>query len=213
MEAVTMLYKRWWQCAGACSSDQVLIAQLYDELIRAYAQPSRHYHTQKHIEALLAWSGEYKSQLQHPTVVDFAIFYHDAVYKASRSDNEEQSARIAKERLAQLHFPMEEINAVSEFILATKTHTLNTSVYAADLMWFLDFDLSILGAEEEAYFEYVKQIRSEFKIYPDLLYKPGRRKVLQHFLNKEFIFKTEEFRTRFEEKAKMNLRQELERLT
>ena len=49
--------------------------------------------------------------------------------------------------------------------------------------------------------------------YPDLLYKPGRKKVLQHFLSMERIFKTEQFFSRFEDKARKNLLQEFETLS
>jgi predicted metal-dependent HD superfamily phosphohydrolase len=46
-------------------------------------------------------------------------------------------------------------------------------------------------------------------MYPDFLYRPGRRKVLQHFLDMERIFKTEEFASKFEKQARVNLGWEL----
>lgn len=42
-----------------------------------------------------------------------------------------------------------------------------------------------------------------------LLYRPGRRKVLDHFLDLPQRFKTPYFRERFEEQARVNLSAEL----
>lgn len=74
----------------------------------------------------------------------------------------------------------------------------------------IDADLSILGADWETYFSYMQKIRREYAVYPDLLYKPGRRKVIEHFLSMPVIFKTDIFRRRFEAQAQDNLKQELE---
>ena len=206
------IHDYWVQLITQYTSDTVLIEKLFDEVKSSYSESSRHYHTLSHLEALLKFSEEYQSQLQYKRIVDFAIFYHDVVYKSTRSDNEEKSAQIANERLLQINFPDAERKVVVDFILATKSHAIQPSLYENDLKWFLDFDLSVLGATEEVYLEYVSNIRKEFKIYPDLLYKPGRRKVLQHFLEMDFIFKTEEFRGRFEKQARINLQKELELL-
>ncbi|HET7178254.1 MAG TPA: hypothetical protein VFI14_00955 [Chryseosolibacter sp.] len=52
-------------------------------------------------------------------------------------------------------------------------------------------------------------MRREYSMYPDFLYRPGRRKVLQYFLDMERIFKTEEFASKFEKQARGNLEREL----
>ena len=56
----------------------------------------------------------------------------------------------------------------------------------------------------------LKNIRKEYAIYPDMLYNPGRKKVLQHFLTMDTIYKTAVYRDRYEQKAKENLQRELE---
>jgi predicted metal-dependent HD superfamily phosphohydrolase len=60
---------------------------------------------------------------------------------------------------------------------------------------------------------YFEQIRKEYRIYPDFLYKPGRAKALEHFLENKFIFQTEEFRKLYEEKARRNIEKEISLLT
>lgn len=59
------------------------------------------------------------------------------------------------------------------------------------------------------YLQYAENIRKEYSIYPDALYQPGRRQVLQHFLAQEHIFKTPVFRERYEKQARENISKEL----
>ena len=78
-----------------------------------------------------------------------------------------------------------------------------------DINWLLDFDLQILAAPWEDYEVYYKQIRQEYKIYPNMLYNPGRKKALHHFLERDFIFQTDVFRAAYEAKARENIKKEI----
>jgi predicted metal-dependent HD superfamily phosphohydrolase len=91
-------------------------------------------------------------------------------------------------------------------ILATKSHVKSAD---SDTNYFTDADLSILGQPWETYSAYYKNVRKEYAIYPDLIYNPGRKKVLTHFLAMDSIFKTDIFYQKFEMQAKENLQQEL----
>ena len=73
-----------------------------------------------------------------------------------------------------------------------------------DEKWMIDFDLGILGQPWNRYFEYTKQIREEYKSVPNFMYKRGRRKVLQHFLNKSNIYATDSFYEQYERQAREN---------
>lgn len=75
--------------------------------------------------------------------------------------------------------------------------------------YLLDVDLSVLGKDTQTYLGYTKQIRKEYSIYPDFLYNLGRKKVLQHFLELENIFKTEDFRDKYESQARKNIEFEI----
>lgn len=195
--------------ASNFSLDPDLPESCWQELEKLYSHKSRHYHTLKHLENLLRWMQEHQSEVQDWAIMVFAIFYHDAVYKVLKSDNEEKSAELAAKRLQQMQVPKERIELCVAHILATKSHSKSEN---QDTNLLLDADLSILGADWNTYQQYTDQVRKEYSIYPDLIYKPGRKKVLQKFLERESIFKTPIFIARFEVQARQNIQQEIERL-
>lgn len=182
-------------------------ATLWEELVKAYSGKNRYYHNLTHLEEMITQYERYHSQLTFPAEVLYTIFYHDYIYKATSKENELKSAEFAVSILpanARINKDL-----VFEMILATKLHEHNK---VEDINWLIDFDLKILSKEWKAYEVYFKQIRKEYKIYPDLLYHPGRKKALQHFLENEFIFQTETFRTQFEEQARENILKEIAQL-
>lgn len=183
-------------------------SNLWTDVVQAYTSKGRHYHTLVHLNHLITELKSFQNQFTCWETLVFAIAYHDFVYKATVRDNEEQSAKVAEARLTEIDFPVLEIARCVEFILATKKHEpVNREV---DL--FTDADLAILGATPKRYQQYTTEIRKEYSIYPDLLYKPGRKKVLQHFLNMKRIYKTDEFYDRYEQAARRNLQLELEKV-
>ncbi len=180
---------------------------LWREVVIAYGTDDRHYHTLQHLEDIQSSMNEVWPQLDDPDAVLLAIVYHDIIFQATCCDNEERSAELMRARLT-LHvgLPAPRMDRAANHILATKAHVHNP---APDTDLFTDADLSILGASADRYAAYAHEVRREFQIYPDLFYRPGRRKVLKHFLDMPQIFKTAYFRERFEEQARINLNAEL----
>lgn len=184
--------------------DASKIEGLWADLEKAYSGKSRYYHNLTHLEEMIAQYEMYHSHLTFPVEVLYAIFYHDYIYKATSKENELKSAEYAISILpanAKINTAL-----VFDMIVATKMHQHNE---IEDSNWLIDFDLKILAKEWNDYEVYFKQIRKEYKIYPDLLYNPGRKKALQHFLENEFIFQTETFRTQFEKQARENILKEI----
>lgn len=180
------------------------IEQNWLDLEKAYSNKSRHYHNLTHIQDMIKCFEIYFDKLQFPNEVLFSIFYHDYVYKSSKKDNELKSAEYAVKIL-----PKETtLNSklVFDMICATQLHQHNE---IEDINWLIDFDLKILARDWKEYQIYFEQIRKEYSIYPDFLYKPGRAKALKHFLENEFIFQTKTFRDLFEEKARANIEKEI----
>jgi len=174
------------------------------DLEKAYSGKSRHYHNLTHIKDMIMSFDNYHNQLDNPNEILFSIFYHDVVYSASKKDNELKSAEYALAILPENTTLNKQL--VFDAICATQQHQHNIM---EDINWLIDFDLKILARDWDDYKIYFEQIRKEYRIYPDFLYKPGRAKALKHFLEHEFIFQTEEFRKLYEEKARVNIEKEI----
>ncbi|QCE43512.1 hypothetical protein E9099_07835 [Psychroserpens sp. NJDZ02] len=141
----------------------------------------------------------------------FAIWYHDIVYKSTKKDNEEKSALFALKRLKRINFKPERAQSVEHLILSTKKHNILVT-QNNDNAVLLDLDLSILGTDWNTYKKYISNIRKEYKIYPDFMYNPGRKKVLNHFLERENLYFTEHYKKQYEQQARENLSREIKLL-
>lgn len=186
-----------------------LIQELWKEVEKHYSSQKRHYHTLQHLDNLFIQLMEVKEEIKNWETLLFTLYYHDLVYNPLKSDNEEKSAEFAEKRMTQISVPNNEIERCRKQILATKSHLKSAD---SDTNYFTDADLSVLGQDWNSYSSYYKNVRKEYAIYPDLVYNPGRKKVLKHFLEMERIFKTDFFYRRFEIQAKQNLQREIELL-
>ncbi|MBP2615778.1 hypothetical protein [Chryseobacterium jejuense] len=191
------------------TKDVSLINSLWKEIETKYAEKDRHYHNLLHLENMFTEFENVKSNISDFTTVSFSVFYHDIIYNTNSKSNEEKSALKATERLTELGLCQSNIILISDQILATKHHQKSED---EDTNYLLDADLSILGKDLETYLAYTRMIRKEYSIYPDLLYKPGRKKVLKHFLEFESIFKTDYFREKYEAQARSNIAAEIQLL-
>jgi len=200
------LKETYYSVVNSYTKDSLLTESLWKEIESHYSAKGRHYHDLRHLEHLLAEVESCKSLIYDRDRVLFALFYHDIIYKATAKDNEEKSADAAVLALSRIGLSPEKIEKCRAIILATKSHAVSPD---NDTNLFTDADLSILGSDREEYSRYFKNVRKEYSVYPDLLYNPGRKKVLMHFLGMENIFKTEFFREKYEERARENLKNEI----
>ena len=186
-----------------------LIDSNWKEVRKAYQSSSRHYHNLSHLDQLVAELQSVKDEIQDWTTLIFSVAYHDFVYKILRKDNEEKSGERAVKKLLEFKYDFIKMNKCKSQILATKSHGVSND---SDTNYFTDADLSILGVPSNRYALYTLQIRKEYRYYPDLLYNPGRVKVLRHFLDMAAIFKTQHFTKRYEEQARINIEWEIGQL-
>lgn len=205
-----MLQKTFTQLSSKYNSDEQLTKALWREIETKHSSKKRHYHTLQHLENLLHQLTTVKSDISHWNTVLFTLFYHDIVYNPLKSDNEEKSAEFAERSMLQMSVPSNIIENCKAQIVATRQHLDSPD---QDTNYFLDADLSVLGQDWATYSAYYNNVRKEYAIYPDMLYKPGRKKVLRHFLGMDRIFKTAYFYAKFEQEAKQNLKKELELLS
>ncbi len=188
---------------------EAVIQELWSEVNLVYGSPSRHYHNISHLDNMTEALLPIKTEIQDWQTVIFSLVYHDIIYNPLRKDNEAKSAELAYARLTRLNLAEPIKDKCKTQILATRDHQLSED---ADTNYFTDADLVILGAGAENYLAYTTQIRREYSHFPDLLYKPGRRKVLNHFLEMDKIFKTKYFQEKYEAQARMNISLELQSL-
>jgi predicted metal-dependent HD superfamily phosphohydrolase len=191
-----------------------IAGKLRDELVRAYAAPERHYHNLTHIEAMLHLMRRHEDALSDLQSVEAAIWFHDAIYDTRRHDNEEKSAELAAGWLAGLLSP-DRIALIARMIRATADHKMPDGIddtQRRDCALFLDMDLAILGSTPEAFAEYEEAVRREYSWVPDALWREGRRKVLQAFLDRQSIYASPQFHATHETAARANLARSLERL-
>src|SRR5262245_58028979 len=120
MTARELFAATWRQLArrqGATGRQAELVL---DELIAAYLQPSRQYHTLEHIAQLLRQFEQHGQAVLDREAVVLAIIFHDAVYDPQRQDNEQQSAALARARLTWLAFDEALLAKVVHYIEATQ---------------------------------------------------------------------------------------------
>ena len=206
------LQDNWLRLAGKYCENKNLLLFYLENIIKNYSERKRYYHNLVHINAMLKQASENKNNIQNYDEILFAIWFHDIIYKATSKNNEEKSADFAKSTLKKISNGKINIDNVYQLIMSTKTHEI-VLTKNNDNAFLLDFDLSILGQSWELYQTYIQNIRKEYKIYPDLLYKPARKKVLEHFLNRENLFFTEKYQDLFEVNARKNLEHEIQLLS
>jgi predicted metal-dependent HD superfamily phosphohydrolase len=208
MSAIGLVERCWCDLAARSRWGPAAAAAL-DDLVHAYGEPHRHYHTLDHVAALLALLGRHAGAGADRDALTLAILFHDVVYDPMRPDNEAASAARASERLASLGLRPDLVAKVGRYILATRHGRPAEATGEADLALLLDLDLSVLAAEADEYRAYAQAIRREYASVPDRLYRPGRRRVLEGFLARERIYLTPRLAALWEGPARANLAAEI----
>lgn len=180
-------------------------ADIFKKIVNKHTQKGRYYHNLSHLHSMLLLLDEYPEAIEHKKDVQLTIFFHDIIYDATKKGNEEKSARMAQKLLGEQCTQL-----IQQFILSTKKHQPLNNLHENAVL--LDLDLAILGGSLELYDAYRVAIRMEYNAYPKLLYKPGRKKVLQKFLERERLYFTDYFYEKYEQQARSNLKWELAHL-
>jgi predicted metal-dependent HD superfamily phosphohydrolase len=200
--------KRWqsvWRELGASTASE----DLYHQLVACYSEPHRKYHTIQHLNECLTHLESVCALADHPDEVELALWFHDAIYDTSKKDNEKRSAEWARESVLAADVSSEKADRIYELIIAT-TH--NAVPAGRDAEVLVDIDLGILGAGAARFDEYEIQVREEYSWVPESLYRAARRKVLEQFVSREWIYSTQFFRDKYEARARENIARSLARL-
>lgn len=180
-----------------------------ENLLARWSEPQRRYHTVDHLRAVL---DQVEALLPgarppDPDAVLLAAWFHDAVYRPDRSENEERSAHLAQRALREAGVPSGRGAEVVRLVRLTVDHDpepddLNGAVLC-------DADLAVLAGSPAAYAAYAASVREEYGFVPEQVFRQGRAAVLRQLLALPRLFHTEEARERWEATARHNLTTEL----
>jgi predicted metal-dependent HD superfamily phosphohydrolase len=211
-ENQSWLRARWQGLVTPLSPDRSAADVTWDTLVRHYSEPQRAYHNLSHVMALLRHADAERANIHRPDIVEFAIWFHDAIYDTRAHDNEQRSAAWARHAMLGMGIDPHITDAVAQCILATRRHEVS-SHEVVDLPLFLDLDLAILGAHEETYRQYSNAIRAEYGWVPGPAYREGRARILKNFLERPVLFFTPALAARYEMQARRNIEWELQELS
>jgi len=199
-ERLLVSWNRCWSGIGASGDDEAL----KQNLIIAWNEPQRKYHTEQHLCECLSLFDEFQHLAEHPHEVELAIWFHDAVYDVRGKHNEQKSAEWARTALDEAGVIKEKSQRVYDLIMATE-HSAMDALDTADKQLLVDIDLAILGSSPTRFAEYERQVRAEYSYVPDFLYRKKRKQILQSFLKRRPIYQMPDFQLRFELQARRNL--------
>jgi len=199
-------WSRLWQRLGAGSDPLPWHARL----VADYSEPTRHYHNLQHIAECLRELDSVLNLARQPDLLKVALWFHDAVYDSRAGDNEEASARLAAACLGSVGIEAATLATVERLILATKTHA---DTHDFDTTLLIDIDLAILGQPAARFWAYETAIRAEYAWVPAPVFAEKRAGVLNHFLRRPALYRTDLFRRKYESAARENLRQAIDRLS
>ncbi len=183
--------------------------EMGQKIVDAYSNPRRHYHTLEHISHCLSVIDHVPHPIEEDSDIKFAMWFHDFVYDPRLESNELQSADIAYEWL--LNLDVANPVKVQNLIQSTANyHQPPKEEFGYCIIH--DADLAILASEEEIYRGYEKGIRDEYQHLSDFEFFLARKSFLHGLLERRPLFALEALKHQWEEKARQNIRKELERI-
>lgn len=195
---MNLLQDSWRRATGGARRKEAFL-----DLVCRYSDTGRYYHTLEHIRDML--QSLHATEFADSPTLHRALWWHDAVYDSTRSDNEERSAELAVQTLAGWKIAPAEIARVESLILLTKRHEVSEGDPIAQTL--VDLDLHILASRPEKYDYYAVNVRAEYAWVADDDYARGRSAFLERMLARERIFADPARDTA----ARSNLKREWER--
>ncbi len=187
-------------------------ASVAESLLRLWREPQRAYHDVTHLTEMLTAIATLSARTGCcASLPNLVAWYHDAVYDPARTDNEAASAALASRELAGLGIATAMAEEVAALIEQTADHVLPSPGTTAAVVH--DADLWILASGADRFDEYCAQVRREYAAVPDTAYAHGRSAILRTLLERPRLYADPPAGAGWEERARVNLRRELERLT
>jgi predicted metal-dependent HD superfamily phosphohydrolase len=171
-----------------------------------YREAHRAYHGHGHVQAMLE---ALNTRGVLTPALELAVWGHDLICDPRHTDNEQQSAQLFSAWMISRNALPDLTHDVARLILETR-HLQPPSDRAAALL--IDADLSVFGANDEAFRDYEAAIRQEYDWVGWPTYRDRRAAVLTRFLAQDKIYATPEF-AGLEEQARRHLAAAINRLS
>ncbi|MFJ9621045.1 hypothetical protein [Streptomyces sp. NPDC101181] len=181
-----------------------------ENLLARWAEPQRRYHTTTHLAAVLDHVDTLAAHAEDLAAVRLAAWFHDAVYRPDRTENEERSAALAERALPEAGVPEAVTAEVARLVRLTLTHDPAEGDRNGEVL--CDADLAVLAGDPEEYGTYAARVRAEYAFVPDAAFREGRAAVLRQLLALPRLFRTPHGAAEWEARARHNLAAELELL-
>jgi predicted metal-dependent HD superfamily phosphohydrolase len=180
---------------------------LFLDLLDRWGEEHRKYHGRTHLLAVLEALDRLTAPVPPPRAVLLSAWFHDAVYRGIAGEDEEESARLAEERLEHAGLPADEVDEVARLVRMTADHRPDPGDEPAALL--SDADLSVLGGEPAAYARYLAAVRQDFAHIGDADFAAGRAAVVRQLLELDPLVHTVRGRDLWQDTARRNLQGEL----
>lgn len=190
----------------------------FEDLFKRYVEKNRRYHDVTHLKTCLNELELVRDLAEDPDALEMAILFHDAVYESNdptiigKKDDEGKSAQLAVDLITnQLGLGRDFADKVASLIMTTKHNVVPQS---NDAKLMVDIDLAIFGRSPRLFNIYEQNVREEWNHVELLDFAKGRKGVLESFLppKRDAIYQSAFFRERYEEQAKKNLQESINKL-
>ena len=182
----------------------------WHEILENYTKKWKFYHNLNHVYSFVNLFEKYNKFINnHKNEFLISIYFHDIIYIPSRKDNEEESINMFNKFYNEVKPNNLNKEKAIEFITETKHHSLSKD-YDFELDLFLDMDMQIVS--DENWEDYENKIRKEYCFVDETEYKNKRRQFLESLVNKNRIFRTQIFYDTYEQIAKNNITNILNKL-
>lgn len=189
----------WDRCVASPPSPPA--TEVYAQLAARLGASDRRFHNLQHIAECLKHLDRVAALVRDRDAVELAIWFHDAEYTPGDGSNERRSAELFMSLSAGADPVLR--RRVTGLILATRHRTPARTL---DRRFIEDIDLIGFGAPWEQFMRNGDLLRDEFASQPDEKYYKGQVAFLTMLERRPMFFLTDFFRSRYEAKAKENIR-------
>ncbi|TDL38733.1 DUF4031 domain-containing protein [Arthrobacter nitrophenolicus] len=181
---------------------------LFLDLLDRWSEPHRHYHGCTHLLSVLESLDLLTEPADPPHTLLLAAWFHDAVYQGIPRQDEEESARLAEDRLSDAGLPDADVAEVARLVRLTGDHRPEAG--DSDGALLCDADLSVLGGDPDEYARYIAAVRKDYAHVGDADFAAGRAAVVRRLLELDPLFHTGRAKELWLDAAQRNLKGELE---